>query len=89
MNYLWDTNIAIYYLQQQLSEKAEKFVDELIKTNQPVISAITEIGLLCWKTASENDIKVMHNFISDTVVIELDQTIKMKTQIFAKLTKLN
>jgi hypothetical protein len=27
---LWDTNIAIYYLQQQLSKEAENFIDTLL-----------------------------------------------------------
>jgi len=79
MNYLWDTNTAIYYLQQQFSPLAEKFVDELVASNQPVISAITEIELLCWKTATEKDVALLRNFINDVLVIELEQDIKMKT----------
>jgi hypothetical protein len=31
MKYLWDTNTAIYYLQQQFSLSAEKFIDDLLK----------------------------------------------------------
>lgn len=79
MNYLWDTNTAIYYLQQQFSPVAEKFIDELVASNQPVISAITEIELLCWKTATEKDVALLRNFINDVLVIELEQDIKMKT----------
>lgn len=56
MKYLWDTNTVIYYLQQQFSPAAEKFIDGLIKNNQPVISAITEIELLCWKTTNQKDL---------------------------------
>ena len=54
-------------------------MDDLLKENQPVISAITEIELLCWKTASDNDLKILLNFINDAVVIELEQPIKLKT----------
>jgi len=79
IKYLWDTNTVIYYLQQQFSPSAEKFMDDLLKENQPVISAITEIELLCWKTASDNDLKILLNFINDAVVIELEQPIKLKT----------
>jgi len=50
MKYLWDTNTAIYYLQQQFPSGAERFIDDLLKDGQPVISAITEIELLCWNT---------------------------------------
>jgi predicted nucleic acid-binding protein len=79
IKYLWDTNTAIYYLQQQFPPDAEKLVDNLVKDEQPVISAITEIELLCWKTATEEDLKVLHNFINDALVIELEQAIKLKT----------
>ncbi len=79
MKYLWDTNTAIYYLQQQFPPAAEKFMDDLLKDEQPVISAITEIELLCWKTATEKDLEVLHNFINDALVIELEQPIKLKT----------
>ena len=79
LKYLWDTNIAIFYLQQQFTTSAEKFIDNLLKEEQLAISAITEIELLCWKTASENDIEVLHNFINDAQVIELEQAIKIKT----------
>ena len=48
LSYIWDTNTAIYYLQQQFPPVAEKFIDDLLKESQPAISAITEIELLCW-----------------------------------------
>ena len=79
IKYLWDTNTAIYYLQQQFPPGAEKFMDNLLKDDQPVISAITEIELLCWKDATEKDLEVLHNFINDALVIELEQPIKLKT----------
>lgn len=79
IKYLWDTNTAIYYLQQQFPLGAEKFMDDLLKEQQPVISAITEIELLCWKTATEKDLEVLHSFIKDALVIELEQLIKFKT----------
>ncbi|MGH2644202.1 MAG: type II toxin-antitoxin system VapC family toxin, partial [Chitinophagaceae bacterium] len=73
------TNIAIYYLQQQFPPGAEKFMAALVKEEQPAISAITEIELLCWKTNDEKDLEVLHNFISDALVFELEQPIKLKT----------
>ena len=79
IKYLWDTNTAIYYLQQQFPPGAEKFIDDLIKDEQPVISAITEIELLCWKTANDEDLELLNNFINDALVIELEQAIKLKT----------
>jgi predicted nucleic acid-binding protein len=85
VKYLWDTNTAIYYLQQQFPLNAEQFIDDLLKTELPVISAITEIELLCWKTATQNDLQLLHSFIKDAVVIELEQTIKTKTAEIRKL----
>lgn len=79
MKYLWDTNTAIYYLQQQFPLSAEKFIDDLLKEDSPIISAITEIELLCWKTATEDDIEVLNGFINDSLVIELEKAIKLKT----------
>ena len=79
IKYLWDTNSAIYYLQQQFPASAEKFIDDLLKKETPIISAITEIELLCWKTATDKDLEVLNGFINDSLVIELEQSIKLKT----------
>ena len=79
VNYLWDTNTAIYYLQQQFPPDAEKFIDEILKESQPCISTITEIELLCWKTPTPKDTAVINAFINDAVVIELERPIKLKT----------
>jgi predicted nucleic acid-binding protein len=88
INYLWDTNTAIYYLQQQFPANAEKFMDSILLTNTPVISAITEIELLCWKTATEKDLQILHSFINDATVIELEQPIKLKTAELRKAHKI-
>ena len=63
IKYLWDTNTVIYYLQQQFSLSAEKFIDGTLEVSEPTISVITEIELLCWKTTSEQDLKVLYDFI--------------------------
>ena len=88
IKYLWDTNTAIYYLQQQFPLNAEKFIDDLLKNDQPTISAITEIELLCWKTATEEDLKLLHDFINDSKVIELEQAIKIKTAEIRKVVRI-
>jgi len=51
-------------------------MDTVLKENRPVLPAITEIELLCWKTATANDIKVLKRFIVDGYVIELEQPVK-------------
>jgi predicted nucleic acid-binding protein len=85
IKYLWDTNTVIYYLQQQFPPTAEKYMDKIVADSRPAISAITEIELLCWKSAKEKDLAVIQSFIDDAFVIELEQPIKIKTANIRKL----
>jgi predicted nucleic acid-binding protein len=87
LTYLWDTNTAIYYLQQQFPPSAEQFIDKALKDSGPAISVITEIELLCWKTPTQKDIEVLHNFINDALVFELEKEIKLKTAEIRKTHK--
>lgn len=79
MKYIWDTNIAIYYLQQQLPLKAEAFIDDSLKEDLPFISAMTEIELLCWKNLTEQQTEVINKFIAGSTVIDLEKSIKSRT----------
>jgi predicted nucleic acid-binding protein len=88
IKYIWDTNTVIYYLQQQFPPLAEKLIDNMVNEARPAISAITEIELLCWKSAAEKDLDVLHNFIEDSLVIELEQPIKYKTADIRKKHKI-
>lgn len=85
VKYLWDTNPAIYYLQQQFPQSSQDLMDDLLRESGPAISAITEIELLCWRAATENDLLIMRAFIGDSVVFELDGPIKEKTAEIRKL----
>ena len=78
LKYLWDTNTVIYFLQQQFPPEAEQRIDSMLQLSAPCISAITEIELLSWKSASEKDLEVLTNFIEDVLVIELEKPIKRK-----------
>lgn len=71
-----------------VSPNAEKYIDELLKNEQPVISAITEIELRCWKTANEKDLEILNSFIADALVIELGQAIKLKAAQLRKAYKI-
>ena len=79
LKYLWDTNTAIYYLQKQFPPTAETFIDNTIANHIPVLSAITEIELLCWKHSTQEEEKKLAYFINDCLIIELEQSIKHKT----------
>lgn len=63
-------------------------MDDILKKNQPAISAITEIELLCWKTNTEKDLKVLQHFIQDALVIELEPSIKLKTADLRKVYRI-
>jgi predicted nucleic acid-binding protein len=88
ITHLWDTNVVIYYLQQQFPPATESFIDDLLTTSLPAISVITEIELLCWKTENESDINLLKNFIQDALVIELEAPVKLKTAEIRKSTRL-
>jgi len=79
IKYIWDTNTVIYYLQELFPLSAEKFIDETLQLEQPHISAITEIELLCWRSSKEKDVETLQNFINNVSVIELEQEVKLKT----------
>jgi predicted nucleic acid-binding protein len=88
IKYLWDTNTVIYYLQQQFSLPAEKLIDDILRDSGPSISVITEIELLCWAKPTERDLQVLHNFINDAQVFELEKDIKLKTAELRKSYKI-
>lgn len=67
-----------------ISPDGEKFIDELLKNEHPVFSAITEIELLCWKATTKKDLEILHNFINDAWIIELEQPIKLKAAAIRK-----
>ncbi|NJM24933.1 MAG: type II toxin-antitoxin system VapC family toxin [Bacteroidia bacterium] len=74
-------------MQQLFPPSAERFIDRLLIDGFPCISVITEIELLCWKTATERDVDIIHNFVSDAIVIELERSIKLKTADIRKAHK--
>jgi len=77
------------YLQQQFPTNAEKLIDNIVQDYKIIISAITEIELYCWKTSTENDLKILHEFVGDAMVIELEKEIKLKTAELRKEYKIN
>lgn len=63
-------------------------MDGLLQTEAPVFSVITEIELLSWSTTSQADLTMLHEFIRDAVVIELDSRIKYKTAGLRKMYRI-
>jgi predicted nucleic acid-binding protein len=88
LKYLWDTNAVIYYLQKHFPPEQESLMDNVINNYQPAISIITEIELLCWKMATEIDLALLHSFISDCTIFNIEQDIKLQTIEVRKQTSL-
>ncbi len=59
-----------------------------LEHSPPTISAITEIELLCWKTNNEKDLEILHKFINEAIVFELETAIKLKTAEIRKTHKI-
>lgn len=76
ITYLWDTNIVVYYLQDQLPPKASLFIQDIIETSSPCISAITEMELLSWVAPTKADQDALDGFLKDIRTLDLTTEIK-------------
>ena len=85
LKYLWDTNAVIYYLQKNFTDNEQERMNDIINNYQPAISSISQIELLCWRSATENDTIILNNFISDSIIFELDTEVKLKTVEIRKM----
>jgi predicted nucleic acid-binding protein len=79
VNYILDTNVVIDYIQGHFPDKETAFIESLLFANIPNISVITEIEILCWKHAKEEDVEQYEKFIANSKVIELYNNVKRKT----------
>jgi len=71
VNYILDTNVIIDYVQGHFPDKETAFIESLLFADIPNISVITEIEILCWKHAKEEDVEQYKKFIANSKVIEL------------------
>lgn len=76
--YLWDTNIAVYYLQQQFPPFAAKVLDDIVDNSQICFSVITEIELFSWKTAAPFDLDLVSLFVDIAFLFDLKKDIRQK-----------
>ena len=77
-NYLIDTNVAIYYFGLALSTESEKFMDQIL-VKRYFISVINRIELLGFKKLNENESNALSSFISNSVVLDLEEDIILET----------
>ena len=67
--YLIDTNVVSDYFSASLPAIGLQFMDSVIDA-VPIISVITQIELLCWKTDIGNEQRVKE-FISDSDILDI------------------
>jgi len=83
MYYLLDTNFVINYFKGFFKADAGKFTDSVIN-NTTFISVITRMGLLSWKSLNPKDEEVIKEFISDSTVFSLEESIINRTILLRK-----
>jgi predicted nucleic acid-binding protein len=72
--YLIDTNIAIYYLNNQLPDAVSSELDK----DTLSICVITRMELLAWRKATEKELVMLEAFIKNATVHNLDEAIILK-----------
>ena len=82
--YLWDTNIAVYYLQQQLPPYAGNIMDDIAGNSRICFSVVTEIELFSWKSAAQFDFDLVNMFVDMSVLLELKKDIRKKASEFRR-----
>lgn len=85
-SYLIDSNAVIYYLSGKLPESGMKFMNQVIN-EVPIISVITQIEVLGYKTTPEAS-ALLNNFVKDSVVIGLSNEIVEQTIEIRKNNKI-
>ncbi|MGG7663068.1 type II toxin-antitoxin system VapC family toxin [Dyadobacter sp. BHUBP1] len=76
--YLWDTNIAIYYLQQEFAPAPAQVMNDIADTTRICISAITEIELYSWKSGAQVDFDIVRLFVDLSRSFGLEEEIRFK-----------
>ena len=68
--YIIDTNTVSDYFSASLAENGLKFMDSIIAAI-PIISIITQIEVLCWKSNAMTEQNV-RSFIDDSIILDID-----------------
>src|SRR5450759_1266943 len=77
-NYLIDTNVAIYYFGLAMANESEKFMDQILGKKY-YISVINRIELLGFKRLNGNESDALSSFISNSIIIDLEEDIILET----------
>lgn len=83
--YLIDSNAVIDYLAGNIPAEGMVFMNEVIN-QRPVISVITKIEVLGYKTTSAAN-KLLKDFVNDSLVLDLTDEVVNKTISLRKQSK--
>lgn len=83
MDYLLDSNFIINYFKGLYQGDARIFTDNVIN-GITRISVISRIELLGWWAISDEDQKIINDFINDSFIFPLDEDIIIKTIFIRK-----
>lgn len=88
--YLLDTNTVIYFLDNLMSEKSLDFIENCLDEQGGVISVISKIELMGWRSGSPKQLQNVADFIQDSEVLSLtdaivDKTIEIRRSLKIKL----
>jgi predicted nucleic acid-binding protein len=87
MNYLLDTNFIINYFKGIFKGDAAKLADSIIN-NTTFISVITRMELLSWKSIKAKEEEIIQEFISDSTVFSLEESIITKAILLRRTNKI-
>lgn len=82
--YLADTNTLIDYLENKLPEHSIGFIDNIAIQ----LSVISRIEILAWQKASDEQLKILNNFIAASTVFNLNESIITKSIEIRKICRL-
>ncbi len=81
--YLIDTNILIYFIENKIPENEFKKVNKIVKSSFN-ISCMTKIELLSWKKLEEYHFIELKKFLSNSTVFLLNEDLIEKTILLRK-----
>jgi predicted nucleic acid-binding protein len=73
--YLIDTNAIIDYLESKLPEKSNQLLDNI----KFQLSVISRVELLAWPKATENQLKLLTDFINVSRIFDFNEPVILKS----------
>jgi len=86
--YLLDTNTVIYFLDNLMPEKSLDFIEDSLDAQGGIISVISKIELLGWQAGSPKKMRDVEDFVQDSEIVPLTDTIVDKTVEIRRSTKI-